>query len=97
MGAAHSLMTDEAVNLFIDDLLKKGDKILISYYAKKQINKDPVTVIPEKILNVSNLVIWMELYSTDWKIVKDPDNIASQFQGRWKMNIEKLGGNRKEG
>jgi hypothetical protein len=92
LGATHSLMSLEDLEKYINDILPKNDKILLSYYAKKQINKDPLKVIPEKLITASNLVIWMDLYSTEWKIIKDPENIAAQFQGRWKMNMEKMGG-----
>jgi hypothetical protein len=90
IGEVHSLMTEESLSLYIEDMNMRSNKVLITYYARKKINADPLKVIPEKLLNASDLVVWINLYSTDWVIVKDPGNIVGPYLERWKRNIDRL-------
>ena len=85
-----TLMTEESINLYIEDMKLRSNKVLITYYARKKINADPLKVIPENLLNASDLVVWINLYSTDWVIVKDPGNIVGPYLERWKRNIDRL-------
>jgi hypothetical protein len=90
IGEAHSLMTPEAIKLYLTDIKTKAEKILITYYARKKINVDPIKALPENLLNESNLLVWINLYSTDWVIVKDPENIAGFYNERWKKTVDRL-------
>ena len=90
VGDVHSLMTTESLNLYLNDVKTKAENILITYYARKKINVDPKTVLPEQLINESNLLVWMNLYSTDWVIVKDPENISVLYIDRWKRNIDRI-------
>ena len=93
VAETHSLMTKESVELYLKsifDIPAKPDKILISYYARKQVNVDPVKIIPEKLMADSDLVVWINLYSTDWIVVKDIGNIVAPYLERWKRNVDRI-------
>jgi bifunctional ADP-heptose synthase (sugar kinase/adenylyltransferase) len=85
-----SLWSPEALYTFIDESLKKTDKLLFSYYAKGKIKVDPLKVIPEKFITVSDIVVWMDLYSTDWNLIKDTSSQTPVLLDRWKKNIAKM-------
>jgi bifunctional ADP-heptose synthase (sugar kinase/adenylyltransferase) len=87
---SQSLWSKDSLEDFIEKSLKKTDKLLFSYYAKGKINKDPLTVIPEKFIAVSDVVIWMDLYSTEWKIIKDTSSQTPVFMDRWNKNMAKM-------
>lgn len=89
-GETHSLMTPEALKVYTEGCLKRSEKYIFSYYAKKKINAEPLKVVPEILINNSDLVIWMNLYSMDWVILKDTSNQAPYYYDRWKKNIEKF-------
>ena len=85
----HSLMSPEAVEVFVNDSTTRFEQIVFRYYAKKKINKKPKNVIPSKILGVSDLVIWLDLYSVEPKIVKDePKNFERLFSKKWNQFVE---------
>lgn len=90
-AVTQSLWSPEALNDFIDESLKKTDKLLFSYYAKGKNKIDPIKVIPEKFIEVSDIVVWMDLYSTDWKIIKDNSSQTLVLLDRWNQNITKMG------
>jgi hypothetical protein len=83
-----SLWSPEALNKFIDESMKKTDKLLFSYYAKGK--TDPLKTIPEKFIIVSDVVVWMGLYSTDWNLIKDTSSQTPVLLDRWKKNIAKM-------
>jgi hypothetical protein len=89
VGATHSLMLKEEIETYIKSIMGKSDKVLFSYYAKKKINVDPMLVIPEGLLVASDMVIWINLYSTEWVVVKDASNQAPYYIDRWNKNIER--------
>lgn len=82
-----SLWASEAITTFINETLEKSDKILFSYYAK---GKKDLKLIPEKFLEVSDVVIWMDLYSMNWVIVKNNSSQTPVWEDRWKKNIAKM-------
>jgi hypothetical protein len=95
IGMIQSLWCRDSIDKFIDENLKKNDKFLFSYYAKslKQVSKDDLLkIIPDKLMCISDLVVWMDLFSTDWVVLKDTGNIAPSLIERWKKNINKMGG-----
>ena len=89
-AVSQSLWSPEAINDFIDESLKKTDKLLFSYYVKVKNKADPLKVIPEKFIAVSDIVVWMDLYSTDWKIIKSTSSQTLVLMDRWKQNIAKM-------
>lgn len=89
-GELHNLMTSEEITKYIIDLTGIRDLIIFSYYAKKAMNMDPIQVIPAKLMEVSDLVVWMDLYSMDWKIIKDQGNESGPLLARWQANMKKM-------
>jgi hypothetical protein len=92
IGEIHSLMSEEAVIKYIEGLMEIREFILFSYYAKRMVNKDPLTIIPPKLLEVSDLLVWMDLYTMDWKVIKDAQNESGPLLARWKANINRMSG-----
>jgi len=86
----YSLMSQEALKSYIEGYLKKSEKLIISFYAKNKASMDPLKIIPETLIDSSDLVVWMDLYSMEWVIIKDSSNQAPYYVDRWKMNMEKL-------
>jgi hypothetical protein len=89
-GEIHSLMSIEETANYIDGLRGIREKILFSYYAKRAINVDPVKVIPVQLMEASDFVVWMDLYSMDWKILKDVLEESGPLLERWKANLSRM-------
>jgi hypothetical protein len=91
IGELHSLMSMDSINVYIDKFINKNPKGLFIYYAKRQINKDPNIVIPQNLLRMSGVVLWFNLYSTDYVLVKDRDgNFNNLFLDTWNKYIAKM-------
>jgi len=94
IGAIQSLWTLESINKYVDELLKTPDfnNVLFSFYAKRKVNVEPKEVVPLKLVEVSDMIVWMDLYSVEWKVLKDTLNQAPSLLERWKKNMSKIGG-----
>lgn len=92
-GSMHNLMSSEASEAFVKDFTSKFNKGLITYYAKKVINHtDPVVIIPRSLYDVSDIILWFELYATDPKVLKTIDEKTSKvIMDAWKIFVEKGG------
>jgi len=90
IGALQSLQTVEDIEKYIENHISTTDKVIFSYYAKRKINIDPLLVIPKKLMEISEMVIWIDLFSTEWKVLKDMFNQAPILSDRWKKNMEKM-------
>ena len=88
IGKLHSLMSSEALDMFVSDFMLKNQSCIFTYYAKRKINQDPNKVIPATLFSVSDAVVWFELYSTDLKVIKDSCGFSDAFADRWKKNID---------
>lgn len=86
----HSLMSKECINNLIENAIAETENLIFSYYAKRRINVDPMKVIPEKLLEVSEAVIWFDLYSVDFKLIKDDVGFEAAYKERWKQNIARI-------
>lgn len=86
----HSLMSKESLVQVINDAIEEKDTIIFSYYARRKVNIDPLTCIPEKLMTISNAVVWFDLYATDFKLLKDESGFEITFRDRWKKNIERI-------
>lgn len=86
----NSLMSAENIDTYMDEVNSKADRGIIIYYAKRAVNKDPNQVIPSRLLNCSDVVVWLELYATDFRIVKDESGFESDHRERWRKNIERM-------
>lgn len=95
IGMIQSIWSKESIDQYAEDYLKKTDKLLFSYYVKTKVggsNEDLIKMIPEKLVAASDLVVWINLLSTDWVVLKDLNNQAPALIDRWNKNINKMGG-----
>lgn len=89
-GDTHNLMTAESFEAYLTGFLKNYPRAVISYYAKRQINIDPLKAIPQKIIDSSEAVVWFKLYSTEPVFLKDTCGFELSIGQRWKLNVERL-------
>ena len=75
IGVMHSLMSAESVGLYMDSFLKEYKKALFTYYAKRKVNIDPLVCIPKEAQERAEIIVWFDLYSTEPKVIKDPNGI----------------------
>ena len=92
LGSMHSFMMESDILLYIDSLMGKSEKLIFSFYAKGKINKDPLIVIPKRLQEVSSLLVWMDLYSMEWRVIKDLDSVSAGYIDRWNRNLQRMGG-----
>lgn len=91
IGDLHSLMSKESIESYINDFFNKnGNKAIFSYYAKRKINVDPKTTVPERLQEVSDVVVWFKLYSTEMMIIKDESGFQNLFEKDWNTAVERL-------
>lgn len=90
IGGLQSLMSKENISLYVDDFVKNSNDILFTYYAKRCINVDPFKIIPEKLITISDLVVWMNMYAVEWLVLKDTQNLVPILKPRWDRNIKKM-------
>lgn len=63
VGEMHSLMSMESMNIFVEDFRAKNPKGILSYYARRKINvQEPLKIIPVTLEQLSEVIIWFELY-----------------------------------
>lgn len=74
IGEMHSLMTLESIKEYLNKFLEISKKGIFTYYAKRKINVDPLTVLPVCIQETMDIIIWFDLYSTEPKIIKNKFN-----------------------
>jgi len=92
VGELHILMSRDSIDTYVRDFLEKHDgRALFILYAKRKVNIDPVKVIPEILMNVSDAVIWFNLYSTSMNILKDTIDFKGLMHSEWVSSVEKLG------
>jgi hypothetical protein len=82
----HHLMTPESIEMAIESL-NPDKEYLISYYSNKKTQKEN---IPAKITEISDFLVWMDLYSNEWVILKDPTEKGKSYKIRWDMNMKKM-------
>jgi hypothetical protein len=94
LGDLHYLMSEEAKELFIEDFHKKNPRGIFTYYVKRPIqgNIDPLVVLPKKASDISEVVLWFDLYATEPVLIKDSKGIMAPIIEQWKSYILKLGG-----
>ena len=92
IGELHSLMSKKSIELFIESFLERTQgKAIFPFYAKRKINVDPIVCVPQKLIDVSDVVVWFKLYSTEMIMVKDEAGFKELFESEWKEAVEKLG------
>lgn len=95
VGEVHSLMSEESVNSFIEGYLQDHPKAVFTYYAKRRVNVDPVSVIPSKLMEVSDAVVWFNLYETSYTLLKDSIGFDGLLLDTWNKQLTQLGEERR--
>ena len=79
----------DSLDLYIEDFFQKFKRGIIAFYAKRWINLDPMTRLPIKLKEM-DLIVWFDLYSTEPKVLKQPehsDNVSCILKD-WNNQIE---------
>ena len=95
VGEVHSLMSEQSINSYVDGHLQTYPKVVFTYYAKRKVNIDPVKVIPPKLIEVSDAVVWFNMYETSYKSLKDTIDFDKLFLDTWNKNLVQLGEERR--
>ena len=90
LGDLHYLMSEEAKNLFIEDFCSKNSKGIFSYYIKWP--PQGGDCMPKKAVDISEVVLWFDLYATEPILFKDTQGIMAPILEQWKSYIVRLGG-----
>ena len=90
IGEMHSLMSMESINLYLEDFFNKYSTGIISYYAKRAVNINPITILPIKIQEVADYLIWFDLYAIEPKILKRSGDHLKGVLMDWKRLIDKI-------
>lgn len=91
IGNLHTLMTEESLNLYVEDFFFHHPKRIISYYMKK-VTKNPISILPLKVLQEADLIIWFNLYSLQPEVIKsreDPHILKGALMD-WEKHINHL-------
>lgn len=92
IGLMNSLMSIDSINIYIDEFINNFSEGVLSYYAKRMVNKDPLTCLPERLIKTADVIVWFELYSTKPLVLKDcPDGSFKTITENWNTYIEKIG------
>lgn len=86
----NSLMRSEDVEICIRNTDDLTNKSIYVYYAKRAINKNVNKVIPSKLIESCDVVVWFDLFATDFKVMKDESEFEKTYKDRWTRNIEKM-------
>jgi hypothetical protein len=90
LGDLHYLMSEEAKDIFIEDFCSKNSKGIFSYYIKRPPQGE--NCMPKKAVDISEVVLWFDLYATEPHLIKDTQGIMAPILEQWKSYIAKLGG-----
>ena len=90
IGEMHSLMSEDSIKLYIEDFFRQFSKGIISYYAKRKINIDPLTCLPKIIQERADVIVWFNLYSTEPAVLKDPDGYLNSIIKSWNKYIKSI-------
>jgi hypothetical protein len=91
IGTLHSLMTEENLNLYINDFFNKYSKRVMSYYMRK-IKENPISKLPLRIKQEADIIIWFNLYSLKPEVIRSKSDVHI-LKGAlmdWEKHIEKL-------
>ncbi|RKY79490.1 hypothetical protein DRQ07_06355 [candidate division KSB1 bacterium] len=89
IGELHSLMSSESIELFFKDFTETYSKRIFSYYAKRAVNIEPLSIIPE-CLKESDIIIWFKLYSMIPIVLKDTSDFMDNIIQDWNNYIKIL-------
>lgn len=89
LGAMQSLMTPDAVQVFLDRLAPIP-RWITSYYARRKINvPDPISVLPAGLVDRADTIFWFNLYDTIPTVLKQaPEStVITTIIDSWKKRI----------
>lgn len=92
VGNMHYLMAYDSVDLYINDFYKKYPKRIISYFTGKIKTDNPITIVPDKIKENADLIIWFTLYSLKPEVIltkSDPHILKGAIMD-WEKHIIKM-------
>ena len=89
VGDLHYLMSEEAKNIFIEDFCSKNPKGIFSYYIKR--SPQGGDCMPKKAVDLSEVVLWFDLYATEPLLIKDTQGIMAPILEQWRLYIMRLG------
>lgn len=91
IGEMHSLMSEKDKESYVTDFVSKKSKGIFSYFAKG-VKKapDPIKVLPSKAYELSDVVVWFDLYSTIPIAIKDKDGFLKDIFNNWNKFIESM-------
>jgi hypothetical protein len=91
LGEIHYLMTPEETEKYIEGILSnKSSKVVFTYYVKKRYGTVPPKSVPEKLMSISNAVVWFDLYGTQYTLLKDDMNFDNLFKDTWEKSVKQL-------
>ena len=92
-GELHYLMSEEAKDVFVEDFSSKNPKGIFSYYMKRPPVQDfePIKYLPKKAIDLSEVIIWFDLYSTEPVLIKDSQGIMTPILTQWQTYLSRLG------
>lgn len=93
IGDMHSLMSEEAKELYVDDFTSKFSRGVFVYYAKGVLKspEDPTLSLPKKVQEICQVIVWFDLYSTEPRVLKDTESFLPPIIENWKKFLGHLG------
>jgi len=92
VGEMHSLMSSDSISAYIGDFFNQYDRAIITYYARKMININPIDCVPKELFNKVDLVIWFNLYATEMNLLKKTeDPFDDHLTSNWTDYVNRLG------
>ena len=89
VGSLHSLVTEENTEAYLDGFLKENPQAIIGFFARRRKVFGP-GIIPPKLLEVSEALLWFDLYANKPRIIKDDCGFSELYLPRWEKNIERM-------
>lgn len=90
-SSTHWLMSPEELNEISLKFKEATDRGVLVYYVKfKKTNREPNSLLPAKMMELGDLVVWFELYQDQPTIVKTPqeaDPLVTVLMAEWSKII----------
>jgi AAA+ ATPase superfamily predicted ATPase len=85
----HYLMTSENIEQVLKEISEgPDDDYIVSYYLKNRARA--LDRVPKKLKEISDLLVFIDVYSMDWNILKDLKEEGVSLKVRWDMNMKKM-------
>lgn len=90
VGILHNMMSKESINTYINDFSQQFPNGILTFYAKKALNVEPSTYLPQEVIKKVDVVVWFNLYSMDPIVVKDPLDQLKVILEDWSQFIKRI-------